>query len=791
MSERPSAERPACVRPVIALIGNPNAGKTTLFNALTGEQQTVGNWPGVTVSRREGIISTPQGDLTLIDLPGTYALGGAESSADQAIAQDFIRSSAADVVINIADAANLERNLYLTLQLQELGVPVVLALNMMDVARSQDVVIDVPALAAGLGIPVIPIVAARREGIDALRGAILQTLAVGSRGHAEEGPETRWLSAPLRAAVEQIAAVLSPESEGFSRRYRALQLLEEGADARGDRLAPEAEQRIHQIREQVEADLGEDLDIALADARYGAIAALAERTIRRGKRLSETWTGRIDHFVLNKYVGVPLFLGVMYLMFVWTIHVGGAFIDFFDILAGGFLVDGSKAALAALGAPAWLGVAVGDGIGGGLQTIATFVPIIAALYLFMSILEDVGYLPRAAFVLDRFMRNAGLPGHAFIPLLVGFGCNVPAIMATRTLENEADRKAAIMMSPFMSCGARLPVYVLFAAAFFPMSGQNLVFALYIMGILVAVLTGLVLKATVLDRRLSPLILEMPPYHWPTVRNILQRTWHRLSSFLFRAGKVIVAMVFVLAVLNSVGQDGSLGNEDTDRSLLAGVARTLTPVFAPMGIEEDNWPAVVGILTGLFAKEAVVGSLDALYGGLAETEAGSTAVGDAETAMSFAPGSVISEAFAATWANLQGLGAALVDPLGLDLGPVGTTAEASATLQVEAGVFGAMAARFDGQAGAFAYLLFILLYFPCVAALGAVYQELDARWTAFAAIWTTSVAYFTATGFYQLSLALQTQGVVMPALILFGVFSALAAWLAGRRFGGPVADGVGK
>ena len=349
---------------------------------------------------------------------------------------------------------------------------------------------------------------------------------------------------------------------------------------------------------------------------HGVVAAVLTRTGEVGRNLSD----RIDRVVLNRVLGIPIFLAVMYAMFMLTINVGGAFIDFFDILFGTILVDGFGALLGRLGSPDWLTALLADGVGGGIQTVATFIPIIGCLFLCLSALEDSGYMARAAFVMDRFMRTIGLPGKSFVPLIVGFGCNVPAIMAARTLENQRDRTMTIVMAPFMSCGARLPVYALFAAAFFPVGGQNLVFGLYLVGIGAAVLTGLVLKRTLLQGETSPFIMELPPYHLPAIGNVMIRTWDRLKGFVLRAGRVIVGVVVVIAFLNSWGSDGSFGNQDSDKSVLASIGRAMVPVFQPMGIDEDNWPATVGIFTGLLAKEAVVGTLDALYGGLAAGEA---------------------------------------------------------------------------------------------------------------------------------------------------------------------------
>jgi ferrous iron transport protein B len=451
---------------------------------------------------------------------------------------------------------------------------------------------------------------------------------------------------------------------------------------------------------------------------------------------------RIDRVVLSRIFGIPLFLLMIYLMFMFTMNIGGAFIDFFDLTGQALFVDGLSALLAAWNAPAWLILLLAEGIGRGLQVVGTFIPIIASLYIVLSILEDSGYMARAAFVMDRFMRSIGLPGKAFVPLIVGFGCNVPAVMATRTLESERERKLTILMNPFMSCGARLPVYALFAAAFFPHSGQNLVFALYLTGIAVAILSGLAMKHTLLKGDSSGLLMELPPYHLPTVKGVLLRTWDRVKLFLREAGKVIVLMVLALNVLATVGSDGSLNNQDSDRSILAAVSRAATPLFAPLGIRDDNWPAVLGVFSGVLAKEVIVGTLDSLYGHLAADSAPAT---EPEP---FDLWRDLGQAGASVADNLAELGARLLDPLGLNVGDLSDAETAAATQGVQTGTFGAMAARFDGQAGAFAYLLFVLLYFPCVATIGAIVREAGMTWAIFVGCWTTGIAFLTATIFYQ-------------------------------------------
>ncbi|MBK1722583.1 Fe(2+) transporter permease subunit FeoB [Thiocystis violacea] len=759
----------------IGVVGNPNCGKTTLFNALTGSRQRVGNWPGVTVERKTGRYRFADLDFTLIDLPGTYSLDVSDASVslDERIARDFVHAREADLILNILDASSLERNLYLTTQLIEMGRPLVVAVNMMDVAEERGLRLDVEALSSRLGCPVVPIVAADGKGIKALRRTLLDAAEQArAREHSQPidipfGPKLEAVIAALEPAVADVA-----RRQGDPPRWLAARLIE-GDDLAtqlvGDRIGAD------EIRRLMGED-AEDADILFADARYSFAHSVTQHAVAHSGQVSRSLSDRLDRVMLNRLLGIPLFLLVMYLMFMFTINIGGAFIDFFDIAAGTLFVDGTAELLASLGTPEWLIVTLANGIGGGIQVVATFIPIIAFLYLFMSVLEDSGYMARAAFVMDRFMRAVGLPGKSFVPLLVGFGCNVPAIMATRTLENPRDRILTVLMAPFMSCGARLPVYALFAAAFFTVGGQNIVFALYLIGIAAAMLTGFILKRTLLEGQSMPFVMELPPYHLPTVKGVLLRTWDRTQGFVVRAGRVIVPMVLVLNVLNSTGTDGSFGNEDSERSLLASIGRTIAPAFGPMGLDEENWPATVGIFTGILAKEAVVGTLDATYSALGAADQGGAAE-TPETAYSLTAG--LSEAAASIPANLADALSGWADPLGLGIGNVSDPVSAAESQDVDSNTFGAMAARFDGAAGAFAYLLFILMYAPCVAAMAAIYRETSAGWTLFAAVWTTGLGYLSATVFYQA--AIFSRDPITSGAWIAGMLALLGATVIGLRW----------
>ncbi|KHN54547.1 iron transporter FeoB [Dickeya fangzhongdai] len=724
---------------VICVVGNPNCGKTTLFNVLTGGKQTVGNWPGVTVEKKVGSYRYQQQQVTLVDLPGVYSLNpSSESSEDERVARDYILSGEANLVLNIVDASNLERNLYLTAQLLDMQVPMVVAVNMMDIATARKLDIDIAGLQQRLGCPVIPITASQKKGIEMLREGCQAALA-----QPVIPPVSIPYDAPLSQAAQAIAEQLQGQSAIRNPHWLAIQLLEGDVTVR-NRVPADALAFADAQVTRLVAEYEDELDIFLADARYQFVGTVAREVITRRGEVSATLTDKIDRIVLHRFFGIPIFLLVMYLMFVFTINIGSAFIDFFDKLFGTLLVDGFGELLLALHTPEWLKTLLADGVGGGIQTVSTFIPVIGCLYLFLSWLEDSGYMARAAFVMDRFMRSIGLPGKAFVPLIVGFGCNVPAVMATRTMERHSDRVVTVMMAPFMSCGARLPVYVLFASALFVEGGQNLVFGLYLVGIAAAIATGFLLKNTALKGDASAFVMEIPPYHLPSLRSVLIRTWERLKGFLLRAGRLIVVVVTVLGFLNSMGTDGSFGNQNTQKSVLSAVGQAIVPVFKPMGIREENWPAAVGVFTGIFAKEAVVGTLDSLYGAMAASQSGGA---KEEKTFSLIDG--IHGALATIPENLGKLGDALLNPMGINVGDLTDTDTIAKDNKFSVTSLTVISQQFDGHLGAFSYLLMVLLYIPCVAAVSAIWREVGTAWTLFCAGWTIQVGYSTAVVVYQI------------------------------------------
>lgn len=591
----------------LLLVGNPNCGKTTLFNALTGGHERVGNWPGVTVDVTLGQFQHHNTSFHVMDLPGLYSCDPSSDvlSQDEQQAMLALSSSASDCIINVLDACYLERHLYLTSQLLELGRPMIVVLNMMDCAKQRGITIDIDAMAAALGCPVLSIEAHRTVGVSVLKDKLL---------------------------------------DGFS---AAPPLVD-----------------YHECTDE----------LLMADKRYTAVHALVLKVQRKQADVSEYFTEKVDRIVLHRFFAFPLFFMMMYALFFLAIHVGGALQPLFDTATDALFVQGTANGLLALQAPDWFVAWAAYGIGKGINTTLTFIPVMATLFFFLSFLEGSGYMARAAFVVDKAMRFFGLPGKAFVPMIIGFGCNVPAVMAARTLDSERDRMLTILMSPFMSCSARLAIYAVFAAVFFPENGQNVVFSLYLFGIMMAVLTGFLLRKTLYKGASTPLILELPAYHRPSLYRLTKETAVRLRAFIVRAGRLIIPVCAVLGALNALSMNGHVLLPGDSHSLLAWFGQLITPLFEPMGLTPERWPATVGLLTGMLAKEVVIGTLNSLH------------------------------------ADIHLL--------------------------------------FDGPVGAYAYLLFVLLYIPCVSTMAVIRQEASRKIMWFSIGWSSLVAYSAAVLFYQ-------------------------------------------
>ena len=592
----------------LALVGNPNCGKTTLFNALTGSNQYVGNWPGVTVEKKEGKASVDGKPVTIVDLPGIYSLS--PYSMEEIVARDFIVGERPDAIIDIIDATNIERNLYLTAQLLELERPMVIALNFMDEVEKHGDKIDVERLSRALGVPVIPITARSGKNVQELLEEAHRQMHVGVTVEPDDLYDdfTHQIHHKVGELIHDKAY-----AAGIPAHWASIKLIE------GDSLVKKAlglskdeEDRLEAICREYEGayDLG-DRETLIADARYQFIQEVVSQCVRRGRPLgAPTLSDRIDAVVTHKFLAIPVFLLMMLAMFALTFGPGQALSDGVDVLISGYFAGAVRSVLAAAGTAPWVEALLVDGVIAGVGGVLTFLPQIAILFLFLSFLEDSGYMARAAFIMDRLLRRFGLSGKAFIPMLMGFGCTVPAVMGARTMENEKDRRMTIMLVPFMSCSARLPVYGLLTAAFFPKYGGLVVFSLYLLGLIFAIVSGILLKKLVFKGEPAAFVLELPPYRLPTLKNIALHVWEKVKGFLVKAGTLILAMSIVLWLLQSF--DFSLHMvDDAANSMLGTLGALIAPVFAPLGF--GFWQAAVALLTGFIAKEMVVSSLSMFYG----------------------------------------------------------------------------------------------------------------------------------------------------------------------------------
>ena len=592
---------------IFALVGNQNCGKTTLFNQLTGSNQHVGNFPGVTVDSKEGVMRGAKG-CSVVDLPGIYSLR--PYTAEEIVTRDFILNQKPDGIINIVDATNIERNLYLTLQLLEMQIPMVLALNMMDEVRGNGGTIDVQKMSDELGIPVVPIAAAKNEGIEdlvesAVRVAHTRTLPKRV-DFCDDGPVHRCIHA-VSHLIEDHA-----QAAGMARRFAATKLIEGDEDIISRLLLNQNELEMveHSIVEM--EDEGKlDRNAAIASMRYDYIERLCSKTVVKCRESREHLRSvRIDRVLTNKYAALPIFVGIMLLIFWLTFDVVGAGLQ--DLLALGIsrlsaVVDHG---LTAYGMNPVVHSLIIDGIFAGVGSVVSFLPIIVVMFFFLSILEDTGYMARVAFVMDKLLRKIGLSGRSFVPMLIGFGCTVPAVMATRTLPSARDRRLTILLTPFMSCSAKIPIYAVFTAAFFPQHAVLTMALLYFGGMVVGVLISLLLNHTVFRGNPVPFVMELPNYRLPTLKSVAMLLWDKARDFLQRAFTVIFVATLAIWFLESFDLHLNFVT-DSSRSLLASVGRILAPVFRPLGFED--WRVTTALITGFTAKEAVVSTLGILTG----------------------------------------------------------------------------------------------------------------------------------------------------------------------------------
>lgn len=695
----------------IALAGNPNSGKTTLFNDLTGSSQYVGNWPGVTVEKKEGKLRGRR-DVTIMDLPGVYSLS--PYTLEEVITRNYLIDERPDVILNIVDASNIERNLYLTTQLMELGVPVVVALNMMDVVRSRGDVIDAAALSRKLGCPVIETAAVRGEGN---RQAADAAVELASR----ELPQPVTFSDRVENSLKKIADLLGENVRGNLGRFYTIKAFErdEKVFARLN-LDQSRHKTLDDIITAAETELDDDSESIITGERYAAIGSVVKACVRKKNRGGLTPSDKVDRIVTNRWLALPIFAGVMFLVYYISVSTVGSWATDWvnDALFGSILPPAVEGWLVGVGSPDWLISLILDGIIGGVGAVLGFLPQMLVLFLLLAILEDCGYMARIAFIMDRIFRRFGLSGKSFIPMLIGTGCSVPGIMASRTIENESDRKMTVITTSFIPCGAKLPIIALFAGALFGGSSWVAVSAFFI-GIAAVIVSGVILKKTRgFAGDPAPFVMELPAYHLPAVKGVLLHMWDRGKSFVKKAGTIIFLACGLIWLLSSF--NGRMQMVDAGESMLAALGGVLAPLFKPLGW--GDWRAAVATITGLIAKENVVGTFGILYG--------------------FAE---VAEDGAEIWGNLQ----AAFTPL-----------------------------------AAYSFMIFNLLCAPCFAAIGAIRREMgNARWTLFAVGYQTGLAYAMSLIVYQLGMLFSGHfgaGTVAAVLVLIVFLYLLLRPAAGTR-----------
>ena len=600
---------------IVGLAGNPNVGKTTVFNKLTGMRQHVGNWPGKTVEKAEGHFKHGNYEYNVIDLPGNYALSA--HSMEEIISRDFIVDDDSDVIINVVDAANLERNLYLTVQMMELGANLVIALNMNDFAKKKKHIIDIKLMSKLLGIPIVEISAKTGDGFEKLLNTVEKQAKkpIDSSEKISYSNDIKGHLAELQEIIKKDETLMNVPSI-----WTAVKLLEKDTiiidkvqkSEYGSKILIEVDKvskHLHDVYQECPEEV-------IANARYAFIDGLIAESVKKPAVEKETTTDKIDKIVTNRILAPFIFIIIMWTMFQLTFTIGAPFQDMIDVAFGSI-----SEFVAGFIANEYLASFICDGIIGGVGGVLTFLPIIILMFLFLSILEDCGYLARAAFTLDKLMHKiVGLHGKAFIPMILGFGCGVPAIMATRTMENEGDRMLAMMLVPFMSCTARLPIYAIFIAAFFPDNQGTMLLAIYLLGIVVALIVAAILKRTMFKGLSTPFVMELPTYKVPSLKGILLHTWEKVKGFLRKAGTIILACSIVLWALSIFPLGVEYGSAD---SLLGMIGNVIAPIFAPLGF--GTWQAAVAIIAGLAAKEVVVATFGTLAGMAEDDEAGITSL----------------------------------------------------------------------------------------------------------------------------------------------------------------------
>jgi len=719
---------------VIALIGNPNSGKTTLFNALTGSTQTVGNWPGVTVEKKSGILHINDTAYEIVDLPGIYSFTA--YSIDETIARDFIIHQDIDLIIDIVDVTNLERNLYLTTQLIELRKPMLVCLNMIDIAEKTGLDIDVNHLSQFLGCPVLPVSAFKKTGIEEIKSCIKNSTKDDfiSQTKIPYDNIIVWELDKLTPAIVDIADKYSVNAG-----WIAIKLIENDTII-SNNLTPFIQGLVADSRDRIQHHTGNEPEIMTAEGRYAFIKGICREIIKHRPLERLTYSDKIDKLLLHPLIGLPVFALVMFVIFSVSISLSQPIIAFFDSVCGWLFVEETRHLLGQINSPEWLTFFISDALGGGLQAVATFVPPIFFIFFILSILEDSGYMARVAFIMDKFMHWLGLSGKSIIPMVVGFGCTVPAIMAARTLDNKRDRLMTILLVPFSSCGAKIPVYIMFAMIFFPDRAGLVIFLLYLTGIVLALISGQILKRLVFTGQSSDFVMELPAYHIPTVNGVFLHTWHRLQDFILRAGKTILIAIVILTLVTSipVRKNAETGERE---SALAVAGQFITPIFYPMGIERDNWAATVALISGFFAKEAIVGSFEALQSKDEVVKTSATPHKSSTDSVRSLPKIVYSDTMGVNSVDFK-------DNPPLEL-PKNSLSERLDISQSSEDIVQKVKPNFRSIHQVIAYLLFILIYTPCLAAMAVVHKEVSLLFAIVQSVFLTSLGWAVATIYYNI------------------------------------------
>ncbi|MBN1382945.1 MAG: ferrous iron transport protein B [Deltaproteobacteria bacterium] len=709
---------------VIAVAGNPNAGKSTLINAMAGARLQVGNWPGVTVEKKSAEFEYEGRRIILVDLPGTYSLS--PYSQEEVIARDYLVHERPDVIINVVDATNLERNLYFTLQLLELEIPLIVALNMYDEAGQKGFRIDTAKMASMLGCAVVPTVATRREGVDRLIETAVEFAESSNRREMMAVSYGEDIEKAVRSIVEDMKQHGAELVNHGPSRWQALKIIETDEIVLDEMGISADDNFLKQATHHLSKAHGEDLETLLADTRYALAAGLTREALKKPETRKRELTERIDAIVLNRYLGIPIFLFFMWLIFKLTFDIAGPFTEWFDAVISGPLTHWSAAVMTLAGAPDWAISLVTEGVIAGVGAVLIFLPPIFAMMFFITFLEGSGYMARAAFVMDRMMHAIGLHGKSFIPLLLGFGCNVPAVYATRTLENPRDKALTALLIPLMSCGARLPVYLLFVGVFFSAYAGTVLWSLYILGIILAVMVGWIFKKTLFRGEAPVFIMELPPYRMPTMTSLLIHTWEKGKHYLIKAGTFILAITICIWF----GLNLPWGVESKRDSYLGHIGQAAAPVFAPLGF--GTWEAASSLITGVIAKEIVVSTMGEVY-----------TPKDGDDKEKNAPS--VSE-------ELKQIGVSFVGAVGKAVGNVFSTfGIATISMEEEEGTESLKTAikKNFTPLSAYAFMAFVLLYVPCFIVLVAMRHEFGTwKWAGVTIAYQSVLAWTVSFIIYQ-------------------------------------------